>query len=210
MAVLQYEQDHGCFPPAYIADENGKPMHSWRVLILPYIERRDLYEAYRFDEPWDGPNNRKLHNVTLDLYKCPSDNQHGGESNTSYLAVVGPHVAWAGEKARTWEDFTDGTEIPSCLSSRPTPAYTGWNHVISISLQCRQAAKNHPATARLEKALWQTTVVAQWLHLWTGISSLYAWTQSRKLSRRFSQSTALRIPPSWIGNPIGCMIYFGF
>ena len=35
-------------------------MHSWRVLILPFLEQRELYDAYNFAEPWDGPNNRKL------------------------------------------------------------------------------------------------------------------------------------------------------
>ena len=38
LALHNYHQANGCFPPAYIADKNGKPMHSWRVLILPYME----------------------------------------------------------------------------------------------------------------------------------------------------------------------------
>ena len=58
LALLAYEADHGQFPPAYIADENGKPMHSWRVLILPYLAEKSIYDAYDFTEPWDGPNNR--------------------------------------------------------------------------------------------------------------------------------------------------------
>jgi len=41
-ALQAYHQANGCFPPAYIADKNGKPMHSWRVLILPYLDRNDL------------------------------------------------------------------------------------------------------------------------------------------------------------------------
>lgn len=110
LALLNYEADHGCFPPAYMADENGKPMHSWRVLILPYIERQDLYDAYRFDEPWDGPNNRKLHNVVIDLFKCPGDTEYRDQPTTSYVAVVGPHVAWAGERGRKWEEFSDGSQ----------------------------------------------------------------------------------------------------
>ncbi len=60
LALQNYHDDYGSFPPAYIPDKDGKPMHSWRVLLLPYLERRTLYEKYRFDEPWNGPNNRKL------------------------------------------------------------------------------------------------------------------------------------------------------
>ncbi len=37
-------------------------MHSWRVLILPYLCGLDIYNQYRFDEPWDSPHNRKLAN----------------------------------------------------------------------------------------------------------------------------------------------------
>src|SRR5262245_18722891 len=47
--------NEGRLPPAYIADEHGKPMHSWRVLLLPYLEQQALSDKYRFDEPWNGP-----------------------------------------------------------------------------------------------------------------------------------------------------------
>ena len=67
MALQCYHQANGCFPPAYIADKTGKPMHSWRVLILPYLDRDDLYKAYNFTEPWDGPNNKKLATSRPDL-----------------------------------------------------------------------------------------------------------------------------------------------
>jgi hypothetical protein len=60
LALHNYHDTFGAFPPAYVADESGKPMHSWRVLILPFLESSPLYDKYRFDEPWDGPNNRQL------------------------------------------------------------------------------------------------------------------------------------------------------
>ncbi|MEO8497518.1 MAG: DUF1559 domain-containing protein, partial [Planctomycetota bacterium] len=60
MALRAYEAAHGTLPPAYIPDASGKPMHSWRVLILPYLNEDGLYRRYNFDEPWDGPNNLQL------------------------------------------------------------------------------------------------------------------------------------------------------
>ncbi|MDH3719020.1 MAG: DUF1559 domain-containing protein, partial [Planctomycetota bacterium] len=60
LALHQYHDQYGSFPPAYVAGPDGKPWHSWRVLILPFIEAEPLYAMYNFDEPWDGPNNRKL------------------------------------------------------------------------------------------------------------------------------------------------------
>jgi hypothetical protein len=60
LAMLSYEQQYHSLPPAFVADKNGRPMHSWRVLLLPYLDCKPLYDAYHFDEPWDGPHNRAL------------------------------------------------------------------------------------------------------------------------------------------------------
>jgi hypothetical protein len=101
-AFLNYHQANGCFPPAYIADKNGKPMHSWRVLILPYLDQDPLYKAYDFMGPWDGANNRKLLTSRPWMFACRSD-QDADDSRadqTSYVAVVGPNAAWRGEKSR--------------------------------------------------------------------------------------------------------------
>jgi len=95
LALQQYEQWYGSFPPAYIADANGKPIHSWRVLLLPFLEQRDLYDKYRFDEPWNGRNNSKLHHTRMRLFECLADKQVTGE--TSYVAIVGAETAWPGE-----------------------------------------------------------------------------------------------------------------
>jgi hypothetical protein len=107
LALHEYHDIYGSFPPAYVADTNGRPMHSWRVLLLPFIEQQPLYSRYRFDEPWDGPNNRKLHEAIVRIYSCPSD--HANLSfETSYVAIVGPHTAWPGETAMTLGNMTDG------------------------------------------------------------------------------------------------------
>jgi hypothetical protein len=111
-ALQNYEAGKGAFPPAYIADAQGKPMHSWRVLILPQLDRNDLYKKYRFDEPWDGPNNRLLHNEIMSIYQCPGDEGIGGSPQTSYLAVLGDRTAWPGAKARSVAeiDSKDGAD----------------------------------------------------------------------------------------------------
>jgi hypothetical protein len=113
LALLNYEAVNGCFPPAYIADKNGKPMHSWRVLILPYMEMKPLYDAYDFAEPWDGPKNKTLSATCVMGYICPSEpNAYASATNqTSYVAVVGRNAAWPGEKTRKLGsvDFAGGT-----------------------------------------------------------------------------------------------------
>jgi hypothetical protein len=109
LALQNYHDQYGSFPPAYIRDAKGKPMHSWRVLILPFIEQRQLYEKYRFDEPWDGPNNSKLHNEIVSVFCCPSRSDKQPRTETSYVVVVGSQTLWPGTKATKLSDVTDGT-----------------------------------------------------------------------------------------------------
>lgn len=58
--LLNYHEAHGGLPPAVLYDKNKKPLHSWRVLVLPYIEESKLYEEFRLDEPWNSPHNLAL------------------------------------------------------------------------------------------------------------------------------------------------------
>jgi prepilin-type processing-associated H-X9-DG protein len=109
LGLHNYHDIYGCLPPAYITDDNGKPMHSWRVLLLPFIENEPLYKQYRFGEPWNGPNNSKLaaSYPGIFCYECPSAY---GAPNTSYVAVVGPETAWSDAKPRDFKDFADGPD----------------------------------------------------------------------------------------------------
>ncbi len=101
LALLNYQARYGTLPPAYVAAEDGRPMHSWRVLILPFLEYDELYAQYRFDEPWDGPNNRELAASMPAVFACPSDKRGAMSDNTktNYLAVVGPTTLWPGRQA---------------------------------------------------------------------------------------------------------------
>jgi len=109
LSLQNYHDTYGSFPPVHIADSKGQPIHSWRVLILPFIEQKALYDRYSFDEPWDGPNNRKLHNEIVGVFCCPSDHANQPRTHTSYVAVMGPNTMWPGSKATKYSDLTDGT-----------------------------------------------------------------------------------------------------
>ncbi|HEV3339665.1 MAG TPA: DUF1559 domain-containing protein [Pirellulales bacterium] len=110
LALQNYHDVNGTFPPAYFADANGKPMHSWRVLILPYLEQKALYDRYHFDEPWDGPNNRQLADLIPPPYRCPLDGTVApGSTATSYAAITGPGTIFDGETATRFSSITDGT-----------------------------------------------------------------------------------------------------
>jgi hypothetical protein len=107
-ALHAYHDRHGKFPPAFVRGKDGSPAHSWRVLILPFLGRHDLYDAYRMDEPWDGPNNIGLADQMPDVFACPSgtDREKG---KSSYVAVVGSQTMWPGDKAAPLSWATDST-----------------------------------------------------------------------------------------------------
>lgn len=114
LALHNYHEDYGSFPPAYVADDNGRPMHSWRVLILPYLDQAGLYNQYRFDEPWNGPHNSQFLEKRIYYYQCPVEaKKHVRESRearmTSYVAVVGPRTAFPGSESVSLKDISDGT-----------------------------------------------------------------------------------------------------
>ncbi|MGY8769639.1 MAG: DUF1559 family PulG-like putative transporter [Pirellulales bacterium] len=118
IALHNYHDTYDSFPPAYVADANGKPMHSWRVLLLPYLDENKLYNQYDLKEPWDGPSNSKLATSMPDVFACPEyQHQHQGHNHcTSYVAVTGRNSIWNGEKATTFADITDGTSSTLLLT----------------------------------------------------------------------------------------------
>ncbi len=87
-------------------------MHSWRVLLLPYLDQQALYDQYRFDEPWDGRHNRKLADNIGHVYNCSGEQSPAGQKRrtmTSYVAVVGPETMWPGSQSTKLSDIGDGT-----------------------------------------------------------------------------------------------------
>lgn len=95
LALQNYEDVYGSLPPAYLTNRAGTPLLSWRVLILPYLERDDLYGRIRLDEPWNSPHNISLAPLMPDIYRCPAD-RNAGVGETSYVAVTGPETLWPG------------------------------------------------------------------------------------------------------------------
>ena len=111
LAFHNYHDAHGALPPLYTVDDEGKPLHSWRVLILPYIEQQAMYSQIRLDKSWDSEHNRQFHYQMPSIYKCPS---HPGDprGDCSYSAIAGYSLVPA-KKARSvvglnFNDFIDG------------------------------------------------------------------------------------------------------
>jgi hypothetical protein len=101
----------GTFPPAAITDKDDKPLLSWRVAILPYVEQDALYKEFKLDEPWDSAHNKKLLDQMPRIYMTPEQAQKDEKVTTTHYRVFhGKMAAFEGAKGLKFPaEFTDGT-----------------------------------------------------------------------------------------------------
>jgi len=107
-AIRKYEEEHGHLPPVYLTDNAGNPIHSWRVLILPFLGYQDLFDQYSFDESWNGPNNKKLANHIPVQYHSDQIPYVKPHNMTSMLAVSGPNTTWPLNSNASSRGIADG------------------------------------------------------------------------------------------------------
>jgi hypothetical protein len=110
LGLLNHESAKGSFPAYANFDANGKPLLSWRVRILPYMEQQALYKEFHLDEPWDSEHNKKLIARMPPVFLDPSSKLTVADGKTSYLGVKGEEYFFDGsEKGKQMRDITDGT-----------------------------------------------------------------------------------------------------
>jgi hypothetical protein len=140
-----YYARYGHFPPPYLTGKNGRPIHSWRTLLMPFqpCSNENKYGQYKFNEPWDGPNNNQFWKRYY-AYSCPG---YAKASHTAdYVCVVGgtlwpvPRMAgknWQWDGAG-WPRAKDGGVLPqsgkAVLLVELTESDTPWTKPADISL----------------------------------------------------------------------------
>jgi prepilin-type processing-associated H-X9-DG protein len=107
LALHNYESAYGVFPPSAICDKRGKPLLSWRVAILPYIEQNALYQQFKLDEPWDSEHNLKLSKVLIKVYEMPNKDSKPGL--THYRVFTGNDAFFDPIQGTKISQVADGT-----------------------------------------------------------------------------------------------------
>jgi RNA polymerase sigma factor (sigma-70 family) len=108
IAFHSYHDTHQKFPAAAIPDKDGKPLLSWRVAILPWLEQHDLYRSFKLDEPWDSPHNKKLLAQMPAVY-APVKGPDREKGLTFYQVFVGKGTVFEGNTGIRLLDIRDGT-----------------------------------------------------------------------------------------------------
>ena len=116
LALHTYHETYGSLPPAYTVDAEGNRLHSWRTLILPFLDQQALYDQIDLSKPWDDPANWQAYKTALPVFRCPSFDgpaKNSAEEQrryTTYLASVGPDSCFPLAESRTFGEITDGRE----------------------------------------------------------------------------------------------------
>ena len=122
LALRQYNSVYGSLPPVALYDNSGKPVHSWRVMILPFLGAADVYEKYDFSEPWNGPHNSQLQREMVKAQKnpftCPSSGLKDGRTN--YAAVTGSKTMWQDRDASPLDDASWGVQQVGLVIEMPS------------------------------------------------------------------------------------------
>lgn len=141
LALHAYHDRYSYFPPAYIADNDGRPIHSWRVLILPYLddECRQLFAQYRFSEPWDSSANRKLLDRRPAVFSCPTRRRSASRQCTAYAAIFGPQCVFSGANPVGLDDITDGSS-ETMMIVEATEADIPWTKPEDVEITKRPKA----------------------------------------------------------------------
>ena len=107
LALHNYHDTYGSLPSAYTVDDDGQPLHSWRTLILPFLEEQTLYDQIDLSKPWNDPANETVFKAArVSVYACPSAELK--DSKTTYVAVVGSETSFSGSEVRSFDEVKDG------------------------------------------------------------------------------------------------------
>ncbi|TWT59424.1 DUF1559 family PulG-like putative transporter [Rubinisphaera italica] len=113
IALYNYADTYGTLPPAYTVDAQGHRLHSWRTLLLPFLNNVALYRQIDLNQPWDSPANLKAFNTTPDIYRCPESSSPA--THTSYLAIVTTDSCIQATEGRELNTISNGDGLAQTL-----------------------------------------------------------------------------------------------
>jgi hypothetical protein len=121
LAMEDYHNTMGRYPPAVVYDRTGKPLYSWRVVLLPYLEQDNLYKQFKLDEPWDSPHNRQLLALMPKVYADPGSGPPKEPYATHYQVFDGPGAVFQSDSRLGLQPFAGLGVAPDALRESTTP-----------------------------------------------------------------------------------------
>lgn len=142
IAMHSYHDANRALPAAYSVDKNGKPLLSWRVHILPYIEQEKLYKEFKLDEPWDSDHNKKLIEKMPKVFATGSDPKLAQAGKTTFVVPFGKDLIFNDSgKGRTLATITDGTSNTVMALHADDEAAVVWTKPEDLPLTAKEPLK---------------------------------------------------------------------
>lgn len=115
LALHDYHKQHGEFPPAIVRDPEGRPLYSWRVLILPHLGEHEIASRFHYHEAWDSPHNKLLLNSMPQVFRSEFEPASSPARNTSFLLMSGAGTLFSESSQRQESHLYDGAANTACL-----------------------------------------------------------------------------------------------
>jgi hypothetical protein len=127
IALHNYHDTNFTFPPGGIVDQNGKGRHGWQTMLLPYIERMNVYKKIDFNVPWTDAKNQAPLQTEIDVYQTPGiDEKVDGSGYSLSHYAANSHVFGKNTKCRI-SDFRNGTSA-AMLAGEAAGNFKPWGH----------------------------------------------------------------------------------
>jgi competence protein ComGC len=140
IAMWHYQDVYNSLPPVYTVNSEGKPLHSWRVLLLPFLEQQSLYAQIRLHESWDSEYNRQFWKQMPFCFYCPEkkhrecflvshypiyfpDSSYGAtEEQCDYSVLTGTNALFSDTECRSLDSLSQEEKSKTLLVvERKTP-----------------------------------------------------------------------------------------
>ncbi|MFT3881969.1 MAG: DUF1559 domain-containing protein [Gemmatales bacterium] len=136
IAMHNYDADFHYLPQVANLSSENKPLLSWRVHLLPYLGKEELYQRFHLDEPWDSAHNITLLPLMPDCYRMPKYGREAPAGYTYFQLLVGPETLFEIGKQRSLteaakKDGLSNTVIAAIAPLTPVP----WTSPADLQVQ---------------------------------------------------------------------------
>jgi hypothetical protein len=146
LATHNFHDVWSSFPPPASYDDDGRPLLSWRVYLLPYLGERELYDQFHFNEPWDSPHNSELIAKMPDVFKS-NDVTLNLAGKTRFLLPVANETPWHGRVGTMISEIIDGTSNTIMIVEADRDRAVVWTQPVDLTIDWDRPQDGLTATA---------------------------------------------------------------
>lgn len=151
LAMHNFHDAWGSFPPPASVSKDGKPLLSWRVYLLPYLDQSPLYAKFHLDEPWDSPHNRPLIRQMPAVFASDAIDRNL-EGKTTFLLPVADETPFHGKSGSHIRDIRDGTSNTVMILQASPEQAVPWTKPGDLPIDWKHLDKLFPASLKSFRA----------------------------------------------------------